>query len=219
MAIELLLQKDRIRHTPQHDLESLFFVLIYLCTNLSGPGLIWTKAELQQHSTIPLSAWFTSSSSLHQLGTNKAGVLCFFEDNILRRFSPYFEELKPCINNIFKAIYGNHRPGTPSDVTHDQIIQIFTQALDSLAPEPVLPNNFCPLLVSSPSCTRKHSLGLHDNNLHNFNRKKLKSSSIETIDRSSSSIPEAAPWIELSGYNISTCSRGSRRSRGFAYMR
>ena len=149
MAIELLLQKKGIRHTPQHDLESLFFVLIYLCTNLSGPGAIRTQEELRQHSTIPLSAWFNVAASLHQLGTNKAGALCFFEENIVRCFSPYFDELQPCIRNIFKAIYGNRRPGTPSDVSHDTIIDIFTEALDGLAPEVPLPNNFRPLLASS----------------------------------------------------------------------
>jgi hypothetical protein len=208
MAIELLLEKPGIRHTPQHDLESLFFVLVYLCTNLSGPGAIRTQDELQLHSTIPLSAWFKVSSTLHQIGIHKIGTLCTLESNILNRFAPYFDELKPCVRHLFKAIYGNRFPGTPSNVSHDEIIQIFTDTLDSLAPEVALPNTYRPLLASSPR-TRKHSLGIHDNYLGKWNQKKRKTSSIE--NGVASSVSGNNIWIAVSGEEI--LSRSASRGR------
>ena len=104
MAIELLMKRSKIQHAAHHDLESLFFVLIYICTNLSGPGTIRTREELQVHSSIPLSAWFKASSSLHQVGIAKAGALCDIDMNILEPFAPYFENLKPCIVKLFHAI-------------------------------------------------------------------------------------------------------------------
>ena len=195
MAVELLLEKPGIRHTPQHDLESLFFVLVYLCTNLSGPGAIRTQDELRVHSTIPLSAWFRVSSTLHQIGLHKIGTLCTFESSILNRFAPYFNELKPCISRLYKAIYGDRFPGTPSNVSHDEVIQIFTDTLDSLAPEAASSNTYRPLLASSPSHTRKHSLGIHDNNLGKWNQKRQRTSSIDTGVTSS----ENNVWVAVSG--------------------
>ena len=126
----------------------LFFVLIYICTNLSGPGTIWTWEELQMHSSIPLSAWFKASSSLHQIRIAKSGALCDIKTNILKPFAPYFEDLKPCILDLFNAIYSS--PGVPTPVSHDEVIKIFTKTLDTLHPETTSIPNFEPLLVTSP---------------------------------------------------------------------
>lgn len=222
MAIELLLGKPGIRHTPQHDLESLFFVLVYLCTNLSGPGAIRTQDELQLHSTIPLSAWYKVSSTLHQIGIHKIGTMCTFESNILHRFAPYFNELKPCVRLLYKAIYGDRYPGCPSNVSHEEIIQIFNDTLVTLTPEAASSNTYRPLLASSPSQARKHSLGIHNNNLTKWNRKKQRTSSIEET-RVTSSISGNNLWVAVSGdHSVSrgrtsqsraSGSRG-RRSRG-----
>ncbi|KAF8220012.1 hypothetical protein L208DRAFT_1178935, partial [Tricholoma matsutake] len=89
-------------HASHHDLESLFFVLIYICTNLSGPGAIQTQEELHQFSSIPLS-WFQTSNSLHAIGTAKLGAMCELDLLILRFFAPYFEDLKECVEKLLKA--------------------------------------------------------------------------------------------------------------------
>jgi hypothetical protein len=210
MAIELLLKKGGIRHTPQHDLESLFYVLLYLCTNLDGPGVIRSPAELNKHSTIPLSFWLQASSSLHQIGLHKAGTLADFETSILKCFSPYFVDLQPCVYNMCRAIYGDRKPGSPSNVSHDEIIKIFTDTLDTLAPEAALPNTYQPLLTSSPFDTRKRSLGIHDGR-GRLGQKKLKSSGAETGDVESSE----TNWAVVSGHNTLTTS-SNRGRRGHA---
>ena len=51
MAIELLVKNNKLCHAAHHNLESLFFILIYICTNSSGPGTIQTQEELQMHSS------------------------------------------------------------------------------------------------------------------------------------------------------------------------
>lgn len=71
MAIELLMSQNKLRHAAHHDLESLFFVLIYICTNLSGPCAVRTREELQKHDNIPLSKWFTPSFTLLDVGIPK----------------------------------------------------------------------------------------------------------------------------------------------------
>ncbi|KAF8219208.1 hypothetical protein L208DRAFT_1225458, partial [Tricholoma matsutake] len=90
-------------HASHRDLESLFFVLIYICTNLSGPGAIQTQEELCQFSSIPLSSWFQTSNSLHAIGTAKLGAMCELDLLILRFFAPYFKDLKECVEKLLKA--------------------------------------------------------------------------------------------------------------------
>jgi serine/threonine protein kinase len=169
MAIELLVKKSMIRHATYHDLESLFFVLIYICTNLSGPGNIRTREELQVHSSIPLSVWYKASSSLREVGILKSGALCDIETNILKSFAPYFEDFKPYITKLFKTIYSH--PGTPKPVTHDEVIKIFTEMLDILPHETTSIPVYEPLSASSPSRFQKHSLGIHDRSLSGVQKK------------------------------------------------
>ena len=148
MAIELLMNKSKIRHTSHHDLESLFFVLIYICTNLSRRCVTRTREELMVHSSIPLSAWFRTSFSLLDVGIAKAGAFCLFEENILKPFAPYFEDLKPCAFRIFKEMYGD-APGNPKPTTHDKMIEIFTETLDTLPHETISNPSFQSLSVTS----------------------------------------------------------------------
>ena len=111
------------------------------------------------------------------------------------------------IPNLFKAIYGNRVPGTPSNVSHDEVIKIFTDTLNSLGPEV---NTYPPLLAGSPSHARKHALGIHDNNLGKWGQKRRKTSSIET--EVASSVSGNHIWIAVSGEEIlaRSASRGRR---------
>jgi serine/threonine protein kinase len=164
MSIELLTEEGKIRHDTYHDLESLFFVLIYLCTNLSGPGTIRSQKELEVFSVIPLSSWFRASSNLFEVGLYKAGAMCKFRASILDFFAPYFDDLKPCMKQLFKAMY-HKTPGHPARILHATMIDIFTNTLESLADETHTLPNFQPLQVDSIAPLRKRSLGIHDNGL------------------------------------------------------
>ena len=193
MAIELLMKSSKIRHASHHDLESLFFVLIYICTNLSGPSVVRSVEELSKLSSIPLSAWFRPSFSLHDIGIAKAGALCLFEENILTPFAPYFNDLKPCVMKLFKEIYGQNPPGVPKPITHDRMIEIFTETLNSLPPHE--PQFQLPSVTSSPR-VRKISLGIHDKGLGPLQKKQ------KTISREAkASQVSSSNWMVVSGDN------------------
>jgi serine/threonine protein kinase len=207
MAIELLMRKSKIRHAIHHDLESLFFVLIYICTNLSGPGAIRTREELKVHSSIPLSAWFKASSSLHEVGISKAGAFCQFDENILKPFAPYFEDLKPCILKLFNAMY-IEKPGTPAPISHEKMIEIFNETLDELPHETISIPKFESLSVTSSSRVRKLSLGIHDKGLSP--KKKLRTSSTEAT---SSNNWRVISGNETAGESSRTRGRKTRSGR------
>jgi len=64
IAIELLISQGTIYHKAQHDLKSLFYVLIYICTNIQSPGCLWELGKLEQFESVPMSSWFDAKSSL-----------------------------------------------------------------------------------------------------------------------------------------------------------
>ena len=67
MAIEMLMKasvktsvnpSDTFFHSAKHDLESLFYVLLYISTLYSGPQQKMGAAELRQaHSSVPILEW------------------------------------------------------------------------------------------------------------------------------------------------------------------
>ena len=67
MAIKMLMKasvktsvnpSDTFFHSAKHDLESLFYVLLYISTLYSGPQQKMGAAELQQaHSSLPILEW------------------------------------------------------------------------------------------------------------------------------------------------------------------
>jgi len=155
MAVEILLEKNNVTHRPSHDLESLFYVLIYICTNLGGPNTPRPLDELLEFTSLPIAAWFVPETSFEGLATTKLGVAHAFEKRIVNRFSPYFTDIKPCVMELFHAMYPNG-PHIKSALTHDTMIEIFTATLENLP----FPDRH---VSERPAKTRKHSLCIYDN--------------------------------------------------------
>ena len=88
MAAELLLKGNKVTHCPAHDLESLFYVLTFICTNLTGPNTPRSLDELLNFSSLPMAAWFAPDTSFKGLATSKLGIAHAFESCIVDRFSP-----------------------------------------------------------------------------------------------------------------------------------
>lgn len=138
MAIEVLRKNgSQFQHKPKHDLESLFYVLIYICTNLKGPrNMVRTKAEvLKEHSSVPLYDWFDMDASFRSLGRTKAGQFDTFQESILDKFSPYFADLAPCVMKLFRAFFPSGKEWDNSCISHAKMIAIFEETLLQLPHE------------------------------------------------------------------------------------
>ena len=140
MAIEILLGGEMVHHRITHDLESLFYVLIWICMMYEGPGnqeRTWTLKE--EH---PLSDWHNSNAPLTHAGNVKAGQcssLATFNLGILQYFSPYFNNLKECCWELQHLIFHLSEQGTRLDVTHDKMAEVLQRTFDTLQPEPSVP--------------------------------------------------------------------------------
>jgi len=70
MALDLLLHASP--HTVAHDLESLFYVILFICTNLKGPNMqIRQNGVFGKGTVIPMAQWFSEDGSFHELGLLK----------------------------------------------------------------------------------------------------------------------------------------------------
>jgi hypothetical protein len=157
MAIKLLLEGTAVTHRPFHDLKSLFYVLVFICTNLEGPSTPRLLADLMTFTSLPLAGWFTAGASLESLGTNKLGLAHAFEKHIVGCFILYFTDLKPYVMDLFYAMYLNSLQ-VKSTLTHDDMIKIFTETLEKLPPHDAKFNT-----GKKKSSIRKHLLSIYDN--------------------------------------------------------
>jgi hypothetical protein len=188
MSIELLTSPNPVFHKPRHDLESIFFIFIYLCTNLSGPGLPRPLSELQELESLPIASWFNPDFSMERLGADKISAMMLIKQRIIPYFSDYFNDLKSCALKLYSAVYPTVSSLLePVEIPHDTIIQIFNDTLKKLPEVDSVSIASSSRTSSSRQRRRKNSLGIHDNALHFSRLTKKKRRKKSSVNRSNSS--------------------------------
>ncbi|KJA13306.1 hypothetical protein HYPSUDRAFT_113970, partial [Hypholoma sublateritium FD-334 SS-4] len=104
MAVEALNWKDheKFDHLPQHDLESLFYVLVTVCTYVDAPGYLRNPVPLKTDLSIPANEWWATFDR-HTLARVKSSQVGDLDDQILSRLSPYWKDFHPVIRDLQKA--------------------------------------------------------------------------------------------------------------------
>ena len=135
IAIELL--QYGVAHRVAHDLESLFYVLLFICTHLGGPHNtlgnppLYGAADSCTHRS-SIKHWFCSTN-LVELGHAKfSHMIGGFETFVLPFISPYFEPLREHLSLLWSTIFPQQstRPSigqgaVHSNVTCSDIIEAF----------------------------------------------------------------------------------------------
>ncbi|KAJ7165000.1 hypothetical protein C8R46DRAFT_1097851 [Mycena filopes] len=99
MAVDVLVFGGELpEHEPHHDLESLLYVLLWVCVHYAGPN----DVERQNFDvrTSGLKHW-VSGTSYEGIGMSKGYVMkddALWVRDVLKTFAPYFEPLKPCVS-------------------------------------------------------------------------------------------------------------------------
>ncbi|KAJ7883300.1 hypothetical protein B0H13DRAFT_1721285 [Mycena leptocephala] len=100
MAIDILADGEGLpAHEPKHDLESLLYVLIWVCVHYAGPGDV-ERQNFNIHNS-PLRHW-VKGDDYTAIGLVKDSAMRntkFWKRNVLDSFAPYFEPLKPCASS------------------------------------------------------------------------------------------------------------------------
>jgi hypothetical protein len=112
MSIEVLFHagEKEIRQKPTHDIESIFYVLLWICMTFKGPGNLERTDEDTKGFSMPINEWF----NLHRFRTLsdlKSAHMGRFNNALLRKFDPYFHELRPCLSALLDLLF----PPIPAD--------------------------------------------------------------------------------------------------------
>lgn len=157
MAFEILQGQD-IKHTALHDLESFFYILLFICVRFGGPCGHTSSKELPEF----MASWHDVKEPLSKIAQSKKSIIvCMrgeFEERVMKHVDPYFEPLKDCIRSVaamFCRYYntqmlsdldgpsgGNTTPTpAPTLLTHERFIEILEQAITQLEQLPPSPSS------------------------------------------------------------------------------
>ena len=122
MAIEILFEGIKVPHHVTHDLESLFYMLVWICTMYKGP---WNQERVfQKGEHLPLFLWY--DNTLGRLDINAdtksrhCGTLAMFTMRILNHFTPYFDDLKECCQSLWSLFFSEPRV----DISHVEMCDV-----------------------------------------------------------------------------------------------
>ena len=138
MAIEVLLKADTasIVQKANHDLESIFYVLLCFCYRYQGPcGMRHIHPKKS-----PVDKWFVTSQSYEDLAVWKSGQFINFEEFFIEKIPPYFEDLKPCLRKLFDVVFPplsfsngrSYRETASNGATHDSMLEVLQEMLNGL---------------------------------------------------------------------------------------
>ncbi|KAJ8067034.1 hypothetical protein OCU04_004414 [Sclerotinia nivalis] len=135
MAIEVL---EGNGHTYRHDLESFFYVFLWMCIRYGYEGIDSPKLNnLIRLKTNILRGWYTGMYT--EIARNKAGDMGKNRfENIIAAFAPKFENLKPLARELRSVLFpimdGDIFTGTLQDcsIMYDGIIKAFNNAIHSI---------------------------------------------------------------------------------------
>ena len=142
MAIEALLAINQtFVHKPQHDLESILYIILYICTFVRGPGL---PPALSQHVfdiahclSPPIRTWFSNDTDIRKMGYLKLAHLECYDIAILPYFAPYWHDFAPFAKDLIIACFPV-KARLPNDFQYNQVLQILKAAYDSVEEPRVL---------------------------------------------------------------------------------
>ena len=62
MVVELLMNGKTVSYHFSHDLKSLFYVLVFKCTNLESPATLCMLHKLLEFLSLSIAVWFSETS-------------------------------------------------------------------------------------------------------------------------------------------------------------
>jgi hypothetical protein len=141
MALEVLKNADgeQTQQKPCHDLESIFYVLLYICMKLKGPNNTKRTPEDDKNISMTIDTWFAPGMSFRDLRDKKIGQLWEFETRFVRKFMPYFFDLKVCMIELWNHIHpfrkhddGAALPPLICVGTHEGMLRILQETFEAL---------------------------------------------------------------------------------------
>ena len=129
MSIEALTTEDEdFTHHPRHDLESILYVIFYICTFTKGPGIPRVTSEVTED--LPLRKWF-SHEEPKEIGLHKLAHMSSPELMITNHFTNYWADFTPFAQKLASVCFPG-RTCLPNQLTHKIMLEILSEAYDQV---------------------------------------------------------------------------------------
>ena len=121
-------------HAARHDLESIFYVLIYVATTYKGPENIRKQEDYAVWSSIPVREWFEMQHSFRKMAHLRMSHLCNFKGAILHKMDDYFQPLFPFLKNLLRAFFPDCLASENYDnrMTYEEMTKLFNDEYNRL---------------------------------------------------------------------------------------
>jgi hypothetical protein len=128
MAIEIMLKSGQsFYHDLRHDLESVLYVIIWVCTHMTG-----VETEREDVDNLDVRQWCGDPSiGLRQLGLVKLSHVAAAKVTILLQFAKYWDFMKPFVL-VLLSLFFPHGPAEPNEITFDQMHAVLQQAREAI---------------------------------------------------------------------------------------
>jgi hypothetical protein len=142
------------QHQPHHDLESILYVILYICTYFKGPSIERLGMDFPEMSSVPLERWFRRDG-VKDIGRYKLGMMVTSESSILAKFTPYWADFVPFVRRLIQSCFP-HFPDFVCQMNHDDMIAILNEAYDTVEePTPAAMPNESHVPSKRPKLARK----------------------------------------------------------------
>lgn len=162
MALEIMLNEGKLFcHDLRHDLESVLYVIIWVCTHMTG-----VESERKDLNNLHIREWCGLEEGLTKLGFTKLAHLAAAKISILPQVTAYWDAMKPFIQELINKFFPLG-PAEPNTIVPAQMLPILLQAKQAIlqlelpaadcTPQDV--NEVSPLNYATLSVGKRYRLG------------------------------------------------------------
>jgi hypothetical protein len=121
---------------PCHDLESILYVILYICTFFKEPGSMKESGDFPELMSIPLERWFRQET-ISAISREKVGAIMMAKVSLLVKFTPYWADMIPFVCQLISTCF-SALPSLASNLTHDAVLEILKEAYNTVKePQPI----------------------------------------------------------------------------------
>ena len=134
MALKIMLKSgENVVHELRHDLESLLYVILWVCDHMTAPGV---ERDLSDKKPPFIRAWCNMGLTLQDLGHLKLAYIVDAERTILDDFTSYWKGFKPFARRLLAEFFPVSA-ANPNKITSKKMLEILKESL-SVVKEPEL---------------------------------------------------------------------------------
>lgn len=132
-------------HKPKHDLESLFYVILNICTYVSAPGRLRGSVAGQDEESVCINEWW-ATYDYNLIFRSKAIQMSAFDTFILERLPPYWNDFHQVLIDLRNVIWpAQYVLASKNSATHDKFLEVLTKARDVYRDKGEQPLAFAPI--------------------------------------------------------------------------